>query len=217
MPYGDLPIPVGDFGFDLREVMYYLYLPVAIERTTVLPSIRLPPNVECCRPLIEDAIRYAGRDRYQYVYLSARKGWATPDNPLNRPGWHCDGFGTNDLNFVWWSGPGTRFAIQPFKDITDDHVTSLRQFEEQVRPQTVVHLPEKRLYAITPYVVHATPLIEAPGCMRQYVKVSLSDHRYNLENNSHNYLFDYDWPLCSRDLIRNDPHKAQLDYAEGER
>lgn len=75
--------------------------------------------------------------------------------------------------------------------------------------------PEATLYAIDPGVVHATPLIEGPGCMRQYVKVSLSNERYNLENNSHNYLFDYDWPLHNREMLRNDPHRAQADSARG--
>lgn len=50
--------------------------------------------------------------------------------------------------------------------------------------------------------------------MRQYVKISLSDHRYNLENNSHNYLFDYDWPMFGREATRNDPQQAQRDYVD---
>lgn len=209
--YGRAPIHLGQFGFNLDEVMYYLYLPVQMTDAD-RDAILLPPNVECVRPMIEAAI--ADSDyRYRYVYLSARKGWATPDNPLNRPGWHCDGFGTRDLNFVWWTGPGTRFAIQPFSDISEDHVQSLAQFEAQIRPDRVVSYREKGLYRIDPGVVHATPLVDPPGCMRQYVKISLSDQCYNLENNSHNYLFSYNWPLTSRDLIRNDPHKAQRDYA----
>lgn len=209
--YGSAPIHVGQFEINLSEVMYYLYLPVWMGHGD-RQDIRLPPNVECCRPLIKAAAA-RGEYRYRFVYLSARKGWATPDNPLNRPGWHCDGFGTDDLNFVWWSGPGTRFALQPFEDISDDHVVSLRQFEAQIRPECIRSYPDRGLFMIDPAVVHATPAIGHPGCMRQYIKISLSNERYNLENNSHNYLFDYDWPLSSRELIRNDPHKAQADHA----
>jgi hypothetical protein len=205
--YGCAPIRLGRFNFNLPEVMYYLYLPVRIDDS----RIALPPNVEVCRPIIEEALANAPR-RYRYVYLSARKGWASPDNPLNRPGWHCDGFGTNDMNYVWWAGPGTRFAVQEFHDISEDHIVSQRQFEQQVESQWDAAWPERNLYALDPYVVHATPLIDAPGCMRQFVKISLSDRRYNLENNSHNYLLNYDWPLHSRDVIRNDTHRAQLDY-----
>jgi len=118
------------------------------------------------------------------------------------------------MNYVWWSGPGTRFAVQNFIDISNDHVKSQMQFEKQIDPERIIHPPERNLYALDPYVVHATPLIQPPGCMRQFVKISLSDHRYNLENNSHNYLLDYSWPLHSRDEIRNDTHRAQLDYVD---
>ena len=205
--YGEAPIRLGRFNFDLSEVMYYLYLPVRIDQS----HIALPPNVRICRDIIDAALANAPRP-YRYVYLSARKGWASPDNPLNRPGWHCDGFGTDDMNYVWWAGPGTRFAVQEFRNISEDHLVSQQQFEQQVESTWDMAWPERNLYALNPYVVHATPLIKPPGCMRQFIKISLSDHRYNLENNSHNYLLSYDWPLHSRDEIRNDTHRAQLDY-----
>lgn len=205
--FGNAPVMCGEFPISLPEVMYYLYLPVWMDCDTDFRRIiRLPANVERCRPLVERAIRES--PPFKYVYLSARKGWATPDNPLNRPGWHCDGFGSPDLNYVWWKGPGTRFAVQRFRDISDDHQLSLQQFEAQVIGRYVVTPPEQCLYRLDASVVHATPLIRPPGCMRQYIKISLSDRQYNLENNSHNYLFDYDWPLYPRDAIRNDTQKA---------
>lgn len=217
MPFrAEAPESAGFFDITLPEVMYYLYLPVkmSIGRVRGLEqgAIRLPANVECLRGMILKALEHAPRP-YKYAYLSARKGWATADNPLNRPGWHCDGFGTDDMNYVWWNGPGTRFTRGPFENISDNHVISMEQFDWQasLRPDEIYSPPVGNLYALTPRVVHATPIIGAPGCMRQYVKVSLSDERYNLENNSHNYLFDYDWPLHLRDAVRNDPHKAQLD------
>lgn len=218
MIYGKAPELIARFSMiDLQEVMYYLYLPV-IMRNIDKGDIRLPGNLKDLWAMVDIADSHATRlhgQPYTYAYVSARKGWATPDNPLNRPGWHCDGFGTDDLNYVWWTGPGTRFALQAFEGIVSDHNRSLKQFDEQVDPRCVFTYPEKGLYMIDPSVVHATPIIEPPGCMRQYIKVSLSDHQYNLENNSHNYLFNYQWELHSRDLIRNDPHRAQKDYYDG--
>jgi hypothetical protein len=208
--YGKLPVFLGQWDQDLEEVMHYLYLPVQMPDT----DVRLPDNLRVLWQMIQRTKRYAeyfGRN-YRYIYVSARKGFATPDNPLNRPGWHCDGFGTEDWNFVWWVGPGTRFAHQPFEGIVSDHNRSMTQFDEQVRADRIVQYPERRLYLLDPTVVHATPIIEAPGCWRQYVKISMSDHQYNLKNNSHNYLFDYKWPMHARDVIRNDPHRAQRDY-----
>lgn len=217
--YGVGPLNVGPFeDIDLKEMMYYLYLPVMMRDETMY-DVRLPDNVNCTWPLIKEVLAYCSRTMrtYQYVYLSARKGWATPDNPLNRPGWHCDGFGTDDLNFVWWKGPGTRFWVgdvpAQFEPISKDHLYSLQQFDGIARhmPTNIMSPPQKRLYAITPKCIHATPLIEQ-GCMRQYIKISCSNHRYNLADNSHNYLFKYDWPLHDRAEIRNDTDKAQRDY-----
>lgn len=211
--YGKLPVYLGHWGLSLREVMYYLYLPIRMRAGPA--DIRMPENLSMFRGVVNYAINYVEkvyRRSYEYIYISARKGWATPDNPLNRPGWHCDGFGTNDLNFVWWQGPGTRFAHQAFDGICSDHNRSMRQFDEQVIPESVVSYPAGGLFEINPSVVHSTPIIQPPGCMRQYVKISMSDNRYNLENNSHNYLFDYDWEMHPRDVIRNDPARAQLDY-----
>lgn len=220
MIYGKLPIYVGQFEFDLPEVMYYLYLPILMDDDprglTGAYDVRLPRNVEVCENLIKQAYTHSIQTRgypYKYMYLSARKGWATPGNPLNRPGWHCDGFGTNDLNYVWWVGPGTRFAIQSFYGIVSDHNRSMRQFDEQIQEESIVEFEERGLFQIDPSVVHSTPLIPEPGCWRQYIKVSLSDERYNLENNSHNWLFDYNWPMHKREAVRNDPHKAQRDYS----
>lgn len=211
MVFGKAPVYLGQFHTELTEMMYWLYLPVHMESQALnKDDVRLPGSLEICRLLIDKAMAYTAY-RYKYVYLSARKGWATPDNPLNRPGWHCDGFGTDDLNFVWWDGPGTRFALQPFEGIVSDHNRSMKQFDEQVDPTRVVGYPEHGLYVIDPSVVHATPLIVSP-CMRQYVKISMSNHRYNLRNNSHNYLFDYDWPLHPREAARNNTHTAQQDY-----
>lgn len=211
--FGNPPKQLNYHPIALREVMYYLYLPVRMRMAT--SGLRLPENLRQVLPLLytaDRAVTDLQRD-YAYTYVSARKGFATPDNPLNRPGWHCDGFGTDDLNFIWWKGPGTRFAVQDFHDISGDHSRSLLQFGAQVNiPECIWKPAPEHLYMIDPSVVHATPIIEAPGCMREYVKISYSNEKYNLENNSHNYLFDYAWELHSRESIRNDPHNAQRDY-----
>ena len=216
MTYGKPPTLIGTAPFSLPEVMYYLYLPVFMEGAggdSEGEILRLPPNLEICRDMIMGAGEHeqANGREWKYIYLSARKGWATPDNPLNRPGWHCDGFGTEDQNYVWWQGAGTRFALQSFKDISDDHTLSLKQFEEQIDPSFVATYEQHGVYHLDRYVVHATPLLTEGG-MRQYVKVSFSNEKYNLYNNSHNYLFDYEWEMVDRENVRNDTSKAQRDF-----
>jgi hypothetical protein len=219
--YGAPPKLVDAFPtVDIDEVMHYLYMPVLMRKEHG-DAQRVPSNVKLLQPLISSARSHAYRltkRLYNYVYLSARKGWATPDNPLNRPGWHADGFGTTDLNYVWWTGPGTRFAEGDFGEVPNDHIKSLEYFTDVIdikfNPgiRVIANYPQKTLFCIDPSVVHAAPVIQS-ACWRQYVKISFSDERYNLGNNSHNYMFDYDWPMHSREVVRNDPHKAQRDSA----
>jgi hypothetical protein len=206
-------------GWD--EMMHYLYMPVHMPGTA---DMRIAPNLDWAVPLLRAAWEdwfehYAGKgwqyreDRPDpYVYLTARHGYATPDNPLNRPGWHCDGFGTDDINYVWWDCHSSRFALQEFSDIAPGHVDSMRDFEAQVKPEHVTRYSDQTLYALTPYVVHCTPEISPPGCMRRFLKISISEHRYNLIGNTHNYKFDYTWTMHPRGEARNDPVYGEADF-----
>ena len=214
--YGGPPIDCGDFSdVEMVELCHYLYLPVCMPFRLLA---KIPRRLEPLRELV-----YAATDHEEgsgvsledhYVYLTARRGWATDDNPLNRPGWHCDGFGTTDINYVWWHGRGTRFAEQPFEGISPGHQTSMEQFEHQVLADSIVDdYPERHLYRLDPFVVHATPRYSpGEGEMRSFVKVSISPHRYNLLGNSHNYDFDYEWEMHDRSAVRNDPAYPEADF-----
>lgn len=215
MSYGEPPDIVGVFDLDeWSEYMHYLYLPV------VLPghrqTVRLPHRLAFAFPVIITAMMDAGIDDESYVYLTARRGYATPDNPLNRPGWHCDGFGTDDVNYTWSDRWGTRWADMEdlFEDISTDHLRSMEQFAEQVDVRFVREMKPGKLFRLSPFVVHTTPEIPPPGGMRSFLKVSISRHRYNLIGNSRNHLFDYDWEFFPRDVARNDPASYMADFYE---
>lgn len=202
--YGGSPIVCGKFQLPFVEYMHYLYLPIWMPGSV---DWALPPRLEFVRPLLE-VISDWEIDERKYVYLTARRGFASPGNPLNRPGWHSDGFGSDDVNYIWSDRFPTLFAEQKFHDISDDHVRSAEQFEEQVSPASIVTYENGVLLRLDPSIIHAAPEIPAPGGERSFIKISLSDQQYNLLGNSHNYLLDYDWPMFSRDEIRNDPAYA---------
>lgn len=197
--YGRAPIFAGKCDIHLSEQMHYLYLPIVMGGNH--GDARVPRNLMSVGPMIQQAQSLVGC-AHEFIYLSAVRGIASPGNSLNRPGWHCDGFGTNDINAVWWRGQGTRFAIQEFENISDDDQASLTQFDSQVVDRFVTTYGEGHVYILDPYVVHAVPLIEAV-CERQFVKLSFSNERYNLDGNSHNYLFNYTWPMVMRHASRN--------------
>jgi hypothetical protein len=216
--YGEAPVDIGAFDLPWEEFMHYLYLPVRLRATvSEQQGIQIPARLEMVRPLVRAALADARVNGYTnpYVYVTARRGVATPDNPLNRPGWHTDGFGTFDRNYIWWDRFPTRFAQGPFTDISHDHLASMAQFEEQAPKGLVFTFPDRHLYRLTPYVVHTTPRVDEMG-ERSFLKISISNHRYNLKGNSHNYLLDYDWEMFARSDLRNDPARAGLDYLNPE-
>jgi hypothetical protein len=201
-----------------REFCTWLYLPVVMAHSDV---ILLPPSLEFMRNTIEGIVWAEGVNDGHYVYVTAKRGFATPGNPLNRPGWHADGFGSDDINYIWADQWPTRFAVGQFDDISKDHVESAHQFEQQIRLSAmrgdnkirVMDGDANTIYRLDPSVIHCTPIIPDPGGMRSFFKVSVSPNKYNLDGNSHNHLFDYNWRMYSREELRNDPAWAGGDSA----
>lgn len=210
--YGNAPEEIGTYDLAFTEFMHYMYLPILIPESNV---IRVPRRLQFADEMIVDAIvseREHG-NRWEYIYVTARRGYATPGNPLNRPGWHSDGFGTPDINYVWTDRFPTLYAVQEFTGISPDHIESARQFEAQIDPASIRTYADKVLQRLDSSVIHAAPTIPAPGGERSFFKISFSNDRYNLAGNSHNYGLDYRWPMHSRSAVRNDPARAEADTA----
>lgn len=223
--YGEAAVDLGDVRLDWQEFMHYLYLPVKMPRT----GFRFPERLEFLRHAAGDALVNAATDpglRDPYVYITARRGYATPGNPLNRPGWHCDDFGGEDLNYIWTDVFPTRVlrSEQPL-ELPEDDEESMRRMDyiasfttigarcPNTPPTWIEEVPLGHLVRLSPLVVHNTPEIPEEGGMRSFLKISVSNHRYNLAGNSHNYLFDYDWPMVDRIEMRNQPADNR-DYVE---
>ena len=211
--YGVPPEIIREIKLDLEEFMHYQYLPVYIPF-----KISVPQNLQSfIPPLIREINKRekfwsSGMANTHYIYVTAKHRFATPESPLNRPGWHCDGFGTDDINYIWFDKFSTRFAIQDFTDISPDHVESMKNFDEQIEPDKIVEYQPNTLLRLTPYVVHTTPDIPAPGDFRSFIKISISRNKYNLAGNSHNYGLNYDWKMWPREIVRNHPIYAESDF-----
>ena len=245
--YGESPVSLGSFTPEWNEFMHYLYLPVRLPLsdggTKAQDDATLPDRLEFLRDsvyaAIDDATALAphfGND--PYVYVTARRGFATPGNPLNRTGWHCDDFGGTDLNYIWTDNFPTRFLVSenPLDISTDDAQSMLdmqgwadlvafgarsdsfdtysQRFDSTRGPIHIKPGTTNTLIRLSPWVVHDTPIIEEPGGMRSFFKISVSTHRYDLVGNSHNYLFDYNWPMVDRASLRNQPSDSNHDYSK---
>lgn len=209
MTYGKLPTVIGEFDVAAREVAYYLYLPVSLAGSD---RIVLPRQLLVYEELVKAVARdEPERFRNENVYLTVKRMFVGGGVTPNRPGWHADGFLTNDLNYVWYDCVPTLFNKSEFH-ITPDHLRSLKEFEEQALPENNVVYPNKLLLKLDSKVVHAVGPAEEQ-VMRTFVKISVSPDKYNLSDNSHNYDLDYNWEMHDRAAVRNDPHRAQRDSA----
>ncbi|WP_248581576.1 hypothetical protein [Nocardioides sp. InS609-2] len=137
---------------------------------------------------------------------------------------NCDDFGGTDLNYIWTDAYPTRFLLSrdPL-DIPADDKESMAAMEAYASfaqgeiadlfGLSIATFPDNELLRLDPYVVHATPEVPAPGGMWSFFKISVSTHRYDLLGNSHNHLLDDDWPLVSRETLRNQPNGGNRDDA----
>lgn len=201
---GNAPEVIAHISVKATEMLFVQYMPVRMPSS----DIRLPPNLKCFYPMVEIACMFAHPD--EHVYLTAKHLYVDRDRCFNRPGWHADGYGTDDINYVWCDRAPTEFCVQPF-ELSDDCDESMAQMEAQAKPENIRTYGENTLLRLDTTVVHRPPAHIDPG-MRTFVKVSISRDRYNLQGNAHNYLFDYDWPMLPRDEKRNHPVKSREKY-----
>lgn len=242
--YGEAPVALSthDLSDTWTEFMRVLYLPVRIPvsdpgllsvPSTFDDGVTLPPNLEFMRPAVIEAIADARATATHladpYVYVSATRGFVSPGNPLNRPGYHTDDFGGTDLNYIWSDVYPTLLLladdaidISPLDDVSMSDMEywaadaqRLADGAEPLPPETadlnirIVEAQNNVLLRLNPYVVHSAPAVPAPGGMRSFFKISVSTSRYDLRGNSHNHGLDYAWEMFDRQAVRNQPAVSQ--------
>lgn len=210
MKYGAKPLIIGTFDIQCKEMMFSMYLPIKMNDSL---WIKYPENMRVFKPLIDAVLEHEMKHiESKYIYLTAKHIYATPDNVGNRAGYHSDGFGTDDINYIWTNKYPTVFCVQDF-DLSSDCALSMQQMEEQAKPENEITYPVNTLLKLDQGVIHRTPTITEGG-MRTFVKISVSSEKYNLIGNAINPLFDYDWDMYDRSEVRNHPTLKENDYVK---
>lgn len=200
--YGKAPIELGLIELDCPEMMFWLYCPITLKGKV---EVCIPDNLRCFTPLIAAVLCDIGPESAldNYIYITAKTIHVSPSSPGNRPGWHVDGYGSNgDLNYIWSNKNPTEFAVQEFIDIPDDDEESLWAFEDQVNIPSIQDGVNCHLYKLDESVVHRVGFVQETG-VRTFVKISVSQHQFRNEGNSHNHNLGYDWDMISRSQRRN--------------
>lgn len=153
-----------------------------------------------------DFVGLRGLDEFvnSYMYLTVKNKIVSPECYFNRSGYHIDGYGIDDINYVWSDSCPTEFNFGEF-NLSEDDDTSLLEMDSQARESNIHTYDNNTLLRLDSTVVHkvAKPLSISPRC---FLKVSFSKSQYNLSGNSHNYLFDYNWEMKERKIERNQPN-----------
>ena len=206
--YGAAPVELGVYPVACSEMMMYQYLPIKLSGfTEITREPRLVPfdsliGAACC-----DFIGVYGLDRFvrSYVYLTAKHLFQGPGSTFNRQGYHCDGFLTDDINYIWYSKTPTIFNLSRFELSPDDSI-SMQEMEFQAEERHERSYQCATLLRLDQYCVHKVRLPKEAE-LRTFFKLSISGDKYDLEGNAHNHLLDYDWPMRKRSLVRNVPQQ----------
>ena len=210
--YGAPPQVVGTLDIEVNEMMFWLYLPVIKRRSyqIVLPKqlAKYWDIVQRCRVDYDNKAVCDGAPSSfnKYVYLTAKTIYVTPEAPGNRPGWHSDGFLTDDVNYIWYDTNPTLFW-EPSQRVafTSDHQKSLPEMAliENDRANHVAY-PPRTILRLDQTVMHRVGDVQTPG-VRTFVKISISDNKYALKGNSINHdLGGFD-AYADRNDTRNNP------------
>jgi hypothetical protein len=208
MKYGNHPKSLGQFSVACNEMMLYQYMPIKLPASTYpvvearLSCFEKILGVICC-----DFIGVFGLNAFSdsYIYLTAKHSYQKPGCPLNRPGYHSDGFMTKDVNYIWSDCDPTIFNSTEFNLTMDDSV-SLKEMEEQALPENEFTYPNGTLLRLDQFNIHKCAEVISVS-LRTFLKVSFSPDKYDLMGNTHNYLIDYEWDMRRRFEQRNIPQK----------
>jgi hypothetical protein len=206
MRYGSLPKPLGPYAVDNPEMMLYQYLPIKFADQRY---VKYEKRLKCFDQLIDhiccDFAMTFGQKAFDesYIYITAKHMYVSPHQSFNRHGWHSDGFGTDDINYIWSDKFATVFNQSHFQ-LSKDEQHSMLQMAQQARESNIVIYDNGMLLRLDQFNIHRVARNEY-GAFRTFLKVSFSKDRYDLQGNSHNDLLDYHWLMKPRQVQRNVP------------
>lgn len=202
--YGRAPQDLGLINLSPNECMFWLYCPIKLP----FSSLAVPMNLRQYIPIITTVRDHVDNWTRSYVYITAKTIWVKPGAPGNRPGWHSDGFLTDDLNYIWYDMNPTQFWEPGFTvSFSADHQESLTEMSEICSASSDAYktYPNKHLLKLDQTNIHRVNPDLQPG-FRTFVKVSVSDQIYALEHNSINHMMPEFSPTYEpRKAERNNP------------
>lgn len=208
--YGSEPVEIAsDVIVDNSEMYFYQYLPIHLKDTT---EFKLEDRLSSLKNLIDlccyDFSKNIDKNiNGYYIYITAKCRYVPSGENINRAGWHCDGFMSDDINYIWSDCIPTEYVTGEF-ELIQDHEKSIEQMNRLFYHSEPLKCNPNSIYRLNETVIHRCDYNRSNhSLLRHFIKVSFSKDKYNLKGNSHNYLLDYKWEMKDRELSRNHPSK----------
>ena len=146
------------FKLEPSEVMYYLYYLINLRGHKF--RYKLPYNLQFLKPLLEYIKTTETNLIDKYVYITCKNLFVEPGSFGNRPGWHCDGFGTDDINYIWMDNSPTEILLGDYIVPNNDRKSLFSMNEHAVsNKNNIIQLKSNHLYKLTPEIIHREYLL----------------------------------------------------------
>jgi ankyrin repeat protein len=211
MSYGELPVDLGLYNVDVGEKMYYQYLPIKLRNSReYFIEPRLYPFKDLIDSINTDFMNMWGYKTWKKnnIYLTVKRMYVCNGRTFNRTGYHSDGFMTEDINYVWCDHLPTIYNSTDFVLDQDDTI-SLKQMTEQASINNEKCYEDGTLLRLNQFNIHKVNESTAFTGTRTFLKVSFSLDKYDLKDNSRNYLLKTYWNTRERGTERNMPQSGK--------
>lgn len=152
----------------------------------------IPSNLESLVNTVISDVHSLSEDIYEndhryYCYLTIKKMYVQPNSMGNRDGWHIDGFGSDQHNFIWCDDLPTQVSIGKYV-LTNDHNISLGEMAVQGSYRGYTNLLNNMLYEMDQQCVHRPTINNgADAVLRTFIKLTYSKDLFNCIGNAWNY------------------------------
>lgn len=174
------------------------------------PAVRVPHALSFASTFVAMVHAYLfekygdGWVNLRYLYLCAKHTIVDRGHTQTRPGWHTDGYGSDDLSFLWCDAVPTMFLKQAMRLPEDDEL-AMERMNALADTDNLERGLINRVYGMDDTVIHA-PSQAHYVQPRRFLKLSVSRYPYNLAGNARNPLLPTPWePTRERGTGRNCP------------
>lgn len=168
----------------------------------------IPANLEdIVNPILSNIYElspYLYDNDYRYnCYLTIKHEYVNGGSFGNRPGWHIDGFKSDQHNFIWFDILPTEVCVGKFR-LSDDHELSLDEMTIQSKDKFNHLLTENTLYEMNQSCVHRPGINNTRSpYLRTFIKITFSKELFNCFGNAWNYKLPHIRPSAYRQSNRN--------------